>query len=292
MALAMLKAFPKIKKEAKTANQFLQKLISKKKIDIIISDNRYELYSPDAYTIFLTHQLNIQTPGFTSLVKPIIQKTIFDYIKKHDELWIPDFETKPNLSGELSHIRKMPNDNYHFIGPLSRFSLIKETNETNEIDLLIMLSGPEPQRTRLEEILIGQAIKTKYSTILLQGKPENTKGSKQNNVQIIPHVGDQEMANLIQSAKHIVCRPGYTTIMDLSVFGKKAIFIPTPGQTEQEYLAELYKKAGISYSESQNKFDLLKSIDQQKNYKGLITPYGEDILENSVLRILSEKFIR
>jgi uncharacterized protein (TIGR00661 family) len=186
----------------------------------------------------------------------------------------------------------MPNDNYHFIGPLSRFSLIKETNETNEIDLLIMLSGPEPQRTRLEEILIGQAIKTKYSTILLQGKPENTKGSKQNNVQIIPHVGDQEMANLIQSAKHIVCRPGYTTIMDLSVFGKKAIFIPTPGQTEQEYLAELYKKAGISYSESQNKFDLLKSIDQQKNYKGLITPYVEDILENSVLRILSEKFIR
>lgn len=269
MALAMVKAFSKMKSVAKKSNLILQQLIVEKKIDIVISDNRYELYSNNAYTVFITHQLNIQTPGLTTLAKPFIQDAIFNYIKKHDELWIPDFESSPNLSGSLSHEKKMPIFNYHFVGPLSRFSLINELRQGQKIDLLIMLSGPEPQRTILEKLLIDQTLKTNHNTLVLQGKPENSEEKIIDNVHIIPHLNDDKMAEMIRSAKHIICRPGYSTIMDLAVLGKKASFIPTPGQTEQEYLAKHFKQENIFYSEDQNNFDINRLIENQESYKGL-----------------------
>lgn len=286
MALAMVKAFPKMKGEAKKANLFLQQLIIEEKIDIVISDNRYELYSKNAYTVFITHQLNIQTPGLTALAKPFVQDTIFNYIKRYDELWIPDFDTSPNLSGTLSHIKKMPIDNYHFIGPLSRFSLISKPKKEQKINLLIMLSGPEPQRTILEKLLIDQALKTNHQTFVLQGKPETSEERIIDKVHILPHLNDVKMAEMIRSAEHIICRPGYSTIMDLAILGKKAAFIPTPGQTEQEYLARHFKQEGIFYSEAQSNFDINRLIDKQQIYNGLPINEGRDDLDMAISKLL------
>jgi len=270
MAVAMLKAFPKMLAAAKSANRFLQELIFENKIDVVISDNRYELHSEQAYTVFITHQLNIKTPGITKPGKPLIKKIINDYIKKHNELWIPDFENRPNLSGDLSHIDKLPLKNHHFIGPLSRFSLINKPGPSKKIELLILLSGPEPQRSQLEEMLTKQVLATNYQTIILQGKPELTEEKTISNITIIPHLRDEMMAELITSAENIICRPGYSTIMDLAVLGKKAIFIPTPGQTEQEYLAARFKKEKLFYSETQKAFNLQPALSQQIDYPGNI----------------------
>lgn len=268
MALAMLKAFPEMRKEAKIANRLLQELIVERNIDVVISDNRYELSTPKAYSVFVTHQLSIKTPGVATLAKPVIQQTINTYIKKYDELWIPDVEGAPNLSGVLSHGNKMPVENYHFIGPLSRFSLFDQKRKTKKVDLLILLSGPEPQRTLLEEMLIKQALNTDYSTVVLQGKPECNGKKKIENVSILPHGDDAKMAELILGADHIICRPGYSTIMDLAILGKKAIFIPTPGQTEQEYLAAHFKMEGTFYCEKQSDFELDRAIINSERFNG------------------------
>jgi len=66
----------------------------------------------------------------------------------------------------------------------------------------------------------------------------------------------------------VISRSGYTTIMDLAVLEKKAYFIPTPGQNEQEYLAKRLTKLGIVPSCKQADFKLEKLGDIEK-YTGL-----------------------
>ena len=155
MALKMLLSFPLMLKKGRDANKMLQNIIAQHDVDIIISDNRFEAYSKDTYSVFITHQLNIQTQVWQRIFKPIINKLINNYTKHYDELWIPDYENpKQNLSGKLSHIKKFPIKNYHFIGPLSRFKHNDNHNDIEKNDLLIILSGPEPQRTKLENLLI------------------------------------------------------------------------------------------------------------------------------------------
>jgi uncharacterized protein (TIGR00661 family) len=266
MAFMMIKSYPEMMKAAKKARLQLQKIITEKNVDIVISDNRYELYSDNAYTVFVTHQLNIRTPGISSVAKPFIQNKINSYIKKYNELWIPDTEGDPNLSGELSHSTKMPIRSTYFIGPLSRFSLTGKSKLKENLDLLIMLSGPEPQRTILENLLVEQALKTNYSTVVLQGKPEGKEETTRENVVLIPHLSDYKIAEYMLAAKHIISRPGYSSLMDLVTLGKKAIFIPTPGQTEQEYLAEKLIKERIFYAERQSDFNLEYALKQKENY--------------------------
>ena len=288
MALKMVLSFPLMLKKGRDANKMLQKIIIQHDVDIIISDNRFEAYSQDAYCVFITHQLNVQTQVWQRFFKPIITKLINNYIKHYDELWIPDYENpEQNLTGKLSHIKKFPIKNYHFISPLSRFEHNDNHNDLEKNDLLIILSGPEPQRTKLENLLIKQVLQSNLRTTILQSKPEENKNTQKENIKFISHASDKQIAALIKSARMIISRPGYSTVMDLSVFGKKAIFIPTPGQTEQEYLAKKLKNQGYCYYEKQKIFNLNKSLSEAENYTGLPKLNINISLENHILRLLS-----
>jgi uncharacterized protein (TIGR00661 family) len=288
MALRMAWSFPKLWHQSRQAHRFLQKTIKKHEVDIIISDNRYESYSKCTYNIFITHQLHVQTSGLQKLFKPFIKILINSFIKKYDELWIPDFEdADKNLSGKLSHLKKYPLKKYHFAGPFSRFHSKNGSSSAEKIDLLVILSGPEPQRSILEKLISKQALKSGLKTSILQSKPEENTDIQNENIRIISHVGDTQMAEMIQSASIIVSRPGYSTIMDLCVFGKKAIFIPTPGQTEQEYLAKKMKALGYCYFESQKSFDLNNALIISEKYTGLPKITSQLRMKLLIDRILS-----
>jgi len=289
MALKMVFSFPSMLIKARKAHKLLQKIITHHHVDIIISDNRFEAYSKDAYSVFITHQLNIQTNGLQKIFKPIITKLIYNYIKHYDELWIPDYEDpEQNLSGKLSHVKKFPIKNHHFIGPLSRFEPNEDYNDIKKDDLLIILSGPEPQRTKLEDLLIKKVLQSNLKTTILQSKPEENKHTQKENIKFISHASDKQIAALIKSAKMIISRPGYSTVMDLSIFGKKAIFIPTPGQTEQEYLANKLKNQDYCYYEKQEAFDLNISLKESEKYHGLPTIVTKRQYEIQIRNLLSE----
>ena len=68
----------------------------------------------------------------------------------------------------------------------------------------------------------------------------------------------------------VISRPGYSSIMDLTTLGKRAIFIPTPGQTEQEYLARYLKDKKIYFSMEQDEFDLFYALEMSNNYPGMV----------------------
>ncbi|RLD54817.1 MAG: glycosyltransferase [Bacteroidetes bacterium] len=285
MALTMLMSFPEIMSKAKQAKKELKKIIKKYSIHAVISDNRYELSTSEVPSIFITHQLNIQTNGWQVVVKPIIDWIINSYINKFDEVWVPDVTAGFQLSGKLSNSNKFLSKRF-YIGLLSRFSKADNNSKPKNFDLLIILSGPEPQRTILEKMLLAQALETNLKIVMLLGKPDENINKEINNVKLISHLPDAQFASLIRSAKFVISRPGYSTMMDLANFGNKAAFIPTPGQTEQEYLANRLLEKGIAFSQSQSSFNLSKAIANQNKYTGLIMENNTELLKSRIDNLL------
>lgn len=252
--------FTVIKKE----HQLLDKLVEDFGIDIVISDNRYGCYSKKAKSIFITHQLEIQLPQSLRWAKTLINKVHHRLIKKFDTCWVPDFPDH-KLSGNLSR-GNLPSV---FIGPVSRF-LKSETPIKKNRDLLILLSGPEPQRTALEDILLHQLKTFTGSVLLVRGLPgvETRSIDSNPNIQVVSHLNALDLQCAIELSEVVLSRSGYTSIMDLYALESKAIFIPTPGQTEQEYLAEKLEQAKVAFCVEQHEFNLQEALTQMKHYHG------------------------
>ena len=240
----------------------LKKIIKDYEIDVVISDNRFGLWNKKVRSIFITHQIMIKLPNSIKLFESLIYKLNNWFIKHYDECWIPDFEHDENLSGDLSHKYKKPK-NAKFIGAQSRFILPEEKPEEKE-KLLVLLSGPEPHRTFLENQIIEQTKNIEIPTLIVRGLPHETQEMKQihKNVFAISHFNSKILMREILTSKYIICRAGYSTIMDLHTLQKKAIIIPTPQQTEQEYLAEYLHKKKIFFAVNQENLmiqDVLKN---------------------------------
>jgi uncharacterized protein (TIGR00661 family) len=191
-------------------------------------------------------------------------------IKKFNQCWIPDVETKPNLSGKLGHLEN-PEENIKYIGPLSRLHR-KPTDK--KYDLMVILSGPEPQRGMLEDQLTQEMGQFKGKVVFIKGKIEPEQKIEQvGNVTYYNFMNTEELENTFNESEIVLCRSGYTTIMDLAQLGKKAFFIPTPGQYEQEYLAKKLKKEGLVPFAKQEDFKIenLLEIDLFKGLKNFGT---------------------
>jgi hypothetical protein len=219
----------------------LNKIIDEHKIDTIISDNRFGLYNKRTHNIFITHQVFLRSP-ILNLAAQTLNK---NYILKFDELWIPDFENLwESLSGELSH-----GDHYHknvkYIGPQSRLKDTDSPTLQKNYDVLILLSGPEPLRTDLENLLLEKLKGTEKKIAFVRGAKTvgNGQWAVNNNVEIFDFPEKEKLKGLILGSKKIICRSGYSTLMDMHILGKKdLVLIPTPGQTEQEYLAKYWEE--------------------------------------------------
>lgn len=278
MALKMLLKVPSILKTIKWEHEELERIIDQYKIDIIISDNRYGCWSKKVKSIFITHQLMIKTPLFEKAA----HKKILSYISNYDECWIPDVPGDMNLSGDLSHKYALPRK-AHFIGALSRFKKSDVPVQSHTYDVLAIVSGPEPQRSMFEELLLKQLQKIDHKALLVCGLPsKNQKEEQRSNVTIVSHLNADELQNAILNSTLIVARSGYSTIMDLAALGKKAVFVPTPGQTEQEYLAVKLMEEGIAYFEKQGKLQLERAVAESVNYRGLEAMEESGLLEKRI----------
>lgn len=228
--------------------------------DGIISDNRFGVFSKKIPSVYITHQVNVLSGNSTWLSSKLHQISI----KKYNECWIPDFEGIPNLSGTLGHIQNA-DFNIKHIGPLSRM-FKKET--TIQYNLMILLSGPEPQRGLLEEKLKQEILKYTGNVVFIKGIIESEQIKEQfKNVTFYNFMTTKQLEQTINESEIIVCRSGYTTIMDLVKLEKKAFFIPTPGQYEQLYLAEKLQKEGLFPYAFQDDFKM-ENLSEIENYKG------------------------
>ncbi|MCB2219795.1 MAG: glycosyltransferase [Bacteroidetes bacterium] len=281
MAFKMAIQAPRIMNGIRQENHKLDQIIRQYAIDAVISDNRFGLYSKRIPAIFMTHQLFIQTPNGLRFLKPLLNRQNRHYISKFTECWIPDFEDEPNLSGVLSHNNTI-SKNYFYIGPQTRFQFRSETApSTVEFEILAILSGPEPQRSILEEKLLNALTMSEKKVAMVLGKPElPAEKVQKENLTIYNHLDGPSLHSLILSSAIIISRPGYSTLMDLAALGKKAIFIPTPGQTEQEYLARHCLEQKLCFYMPQDQFNLAYALNQSTDFKGLRLMPRSQLLEH------------
>ncbi len=234
----MLSLLPGALRNFRHDHKTIESIVSNYNIDMVISDNRFGCWSKQVHSVFITHQLHIQVPRIFRWASPIVNRFNNHYIKKYDEVWVPDVETEPSLSGRLSH-PAIKGVKTKYIGFLSRFKPVGQHNTEKTNKFLVILSGPEPQRSMLEDIVIKQARDIKDNVLILRAKPESNDLLRDvpDNVSMFNHVDDEMFMQLIDSAETIICRGGYSSLMDLKALGRTAFLVPTPGQTEQEYIA-------------------------------------------------------
>lgn len=294
LSFKMMLNLPRLIIRVITEHYQLAELIRKHSIDIIISDNRYGLWNKKIQSIFITHQPNIIPPRLLGFTSPFLRWVTRFFIRKYDECWIPDAAGHKNISGNLSHGYPLPS-NVTFIGPLSRFdkSSSNDASDNQELrnqissqdfDVIAILSGPEPQRSQLEEILKRQLNESPLKSLMIRGiTGKRNSFVKTNNSTILDHLPASILESILRKGPIVICRGGYSTLMDMSFTGNKVICIPTPGQTEQEYLV---KKGDIDnqivYSK-QADFSLNKSLKKVTETNGL----SVDLLSVSYRQIIS-----
>lgn len=183
-----------------------------------------------------------------------IHRLNYQYINKFDYCWVPDVAGVENFAGELSHPSKLPRIPVIYIGALSRFD-IQECKE-KKYEYLAIISGPEPQRSILEKKILQAAEKMNERFLIVRGKPGSDQSvAVPTNCVWVNHLTTTALETAIAESEFIISRSGYTTIMELMPAGIKTIMIPTPGQTEQEYLAEhLMQKKKVYYFKQEEDF--------------------------------------
>lgn len=246
LRLGLILDSPKFLKLISSEKRWLDNLQNIERFDLVISDNRYGLYHQSAQSVILTHQLNIEAGSLSKAANLMHHKLLENF----DERWIPD-DPNVNLAGGLSQAEvRFP---VQYVGPLTRFNSFPDQVVKGRI--LCLVSGPEPMRSEFEEGLCLQ-MATYDDWKLLQGKPGNTSSHGQ----VIPHLGDNDLTSEISSAELIICRSGYSTLMDLHHAPCKLLIVPTPGQGEQESLAKHW--ASNSWATTCRKDELTNEVIQ------------------------------
>ncbi|WP_299366141.1 glycosyltransferase [Winogradskyella sp.] len=258
--LKLIKDSPHLLKTIKKEKKAIEAFIKTEDISGIISDNRFGIRHKSVPSVFITHQLRVLSGSTTWLSSKLHQKIIM----KFDECWVPDNVGTNNLSGDLGHPEGFQSS-VKYLGPLSRFNKLDLPTKYN---LLVVLSGPEPQRTFLEEKLLEELESYQGTVCFVKGRiKEDQNKSQGGKITTYNYMTSSELEIAINESELILGRSGYTSIMDYAKLEKKAFFIPTPGQFEQEYLAEKLDKEGVAPSCKQKDFKI-EMLSRANNYKG------------------------
>lgn len=270
---------PKLWRAIQAERLAIHKWITQNPCDLIVSDNRFGCYHPSRTSVYITHQLSIMPPLSLAWLRPLGHFLHRPILRKFDQIWIPD-QPEQGLSGWLGH--SWSNPKCHFIGIQSRFAQAKPS-EFKSCDRLYLLSGPEPQRTQLENLILEYAANHKdQNAVLVRGLPHIQEPLNPPGLKSFNHLNSDELSKLILEAKTIICRSGYSTLMDLCRLNAKAILIPTPGQTEQEYLALYAESQGWApcQNQAQLNLDLLDDMSKWSGFGQL--DQGQSLLDQVI----------
>lgn len=270
----------------------LDRIVSERRVECVISDGRYGVRSRRLPTVFVTHQLFIRPPGRfpgRSIAEALILALNRRLLAGFREVWVPDFPGTPNLSGALSH-RGAGLPGVVFIGPLSRFQAVDwgwlegppspAEGGIPAVDVLATVSGPEPQRGRFEAALRRTLEGMAGTRVLIRGLPGSpaaTDPARQSGplplttggLNVFDHLDGPAMKALFASAALVVARSGYTTVMEMASLGlRQVVLVPTPGQPEQEYLADHLDAARIALGMAQDAIDLEQAQKRLGQYAG------------------------
>jgi len=282
----LLLQVPRILLSIKKEHRWLQEAIATHGFDLVIADNRYGLHTHSIPCVFVTHQLCIKAP-FRWLER-MIQKLNFRYIRQFNECWIPDTREE-GLSGVLAHSSQPYPFPVRYLGTLSRFE--KKAPGASTHTLLFLVSGPEPQRSILEQKILRQLHFVNVPTLIVRGLPgSNEIMQAPPHISIVNHLEGAALETAMNNAAFIISRSGYTTIMEIASLQKKSILIPTPGQTEQEYLGKYLASKKYALTLSQEQLDLSLLIHTATAFQYAPFPVTTGHLDDALSAFLQQYF--
>ncbi len=283
MVWKMASQLSKFRRVIREEHKCVERIISENKIDLVISDNRYGCWTEKIPCVFISHQTNILMPKRFGWIAGIVRHFNTKMINRFTYCCIPDYPDGHSLAGDLTSFGKhnITTKLLH-IGPLSRFK--SSATREKKFDVLCIFSGPEPQRSILEEIVMSQLPSSGLKYFVVRGV---FSSSLIEDNHVVNFLTTEKLQEAIEQSEIIIARSGFSTVMDLAALGKKAIFIPTPGQTEQEYLADTLMKKKIAFSMPQYTFDLSKAWKESEHYIGF-TPSNipDNLLKTALNEIL------
>jgi len=245
--------------------KLVQAMVRKAKYDMVVSDNRYGVYKRFMPSFFITHQLRLVNPMRMRMLETGTEIYNQFFFKRYWGVLVPDF-AENNLSGDMSHnLRIIKEKCLSYIGPLSDF---KRRDAPQDIDYFISITGPEPHRTSLEETLMAQAKDLPGKIVVSLGKSDESKTDRRDNMEVHSYINGGKREELMNRAKLVISWSGYSTLMDVAVLGKKALFMPTPFQPEQEYLSRYHNSKGTFYSVPLARLKLAEDAKTAQGYAG------------------------
>ncbi|MHC4260691.1 MAG: glycosyltransferase family protein [Planctomycetota bacterium] len=238
------------------------------RFDKVISDCRYDVYDTPQNSYLINHQLRFKGPIGT---EKIMEKWLASRTKMFKYVFVPDFDSE-NLSGRLSHnLRYAQPDKIRYVGILSQLQKL-DTDE--DIDYFISLSGPEPQRSVFERKVFSQLNLLDGKIVIAGGNPAGQSRNFPGNIEHHSYLNAAQQQNFMNRAKFIIARPGYTSIMEFAELGKtNVLLVPTPSQTEQEYLADYWERKKYYHHVSQYRLKLKRDIRKSKKFHGFNPPW-------------------
>jgi len=291
LTLKLISQLPKIMYRIREEHNWLRQAVTTHHLDAVISDNRFGLYHEKIPTVFLTHQLQIKTKLGASSEK-FLRNWNYQFINRFTKCWVPDSHGLGNLAGELSHPTALPKIPVTYIGFLSRFQiqdLSSENPTPHPGHLLFILSGPEPQRTLLENKIINDASHYPGTATIVRGLPSSLSVIPSTRmIKVFNHLPANELRQEMESAEVVISRCGYSTIMDIAALRKKAILVPTPGQPEQEYLAAYLHGQHLAFTVAQKDFSLPGILEEAKEFNYKMSTFPGSKLKHAIQHLLSQ----
>jgi len=278
LALDFFLGLPRLVRAMRAEYRETQTLVAMHGIDRVVSDSRWGVSSRRVPSIFISHHLRQVAPrGFRAAERLTEAVTWRSIHGRYRRILVPDVASGGGLSGRLAHeLSRYDPAQLRYIGPISD---VTRQAVTRDLDTLVVLGGPEPSRSRLEEHLLPGLAALPGRTVVLRGVPDaRAPRWPLATVAAFPHAPKAERDTLFSAARVIVGRSGYTTLMDAASVGARALFIPLPGQTEQEYLAARLAQRGLTHHVRERDVDLPRDVRIAASRPGLdgLVPRGAD----------------
>lgn len=278
---------PKFFRSIRWEHEIAEKVVHEFRVDLVLTDNCYGAYSDKIPCYFLAHHLKPFWFWKSQFFQQTNEKMISVFLNRFDKILVPDYPGSP-LSGLLSrNFKYIDERKVRYVGILSDY---QRRHLQKDIDYLILISGHEPQRTSFQNILMKQLKDLSGKVVVCLGTPDKLgKYYSEGGLEVYGFLAKRERDNLMNRARFIISRPGYSTLMDIFETGlRSGLFIPTPNHTEQEYLAEIHQRSGNLWAVKQKRINLKDNVEKARElsfFKGFQPPRTQHTVDN-ILKIV------
>lgn len=266
--IRMSLSMPRVMLTFRRERAFTARLCAQEGVDRVISDSRFGIVSTAVPSFYIFHSLRQILPWRPWRMERWVERNQQRMLADARRVLVPD-QAEDGLAGDLCH--DMSCDWSGRVDYLGILSSVADRGVEPDVDVFISISGAEPQRTFLERLVLRQAPALgRREVVVALGRPDLPYSCRrQGRLTVHTYLDRSGQEEMLNRARLVVTRSGYTTLMELAELGKRALLIPTVGQSEQEYLADYHHARGHAHAVRQSRLDLARDVPLAERTAGL-----------------------